>query len=179
MEHKNAVHAGIRFPCDHCDHIASSKRNLRGHMGRKHPTKELPVTYNTVTLNEEEREKERIKNSHKSHHFKIKNQTRTKRTSEPEHKERNEIMTTEESALLICPHCTHTDESKDILIQHMNNKHQEKPRPTSFMSIKGSTIPQPRPKSHSNQTMSDEILLSLWNALPSPEFPASEPSFIA
>ena len=50
VEHKRAIHEGIRFTCEHCDHIASSKRNLRSHMGYKHPEKSLPTTYNAVKM---------------------------------------------------------------------------------------------------------------------------------
>ena len=53
IEHKTSVHDGIRFPCAHCEHIASSKRNLRGHINKKHPEKELPATYNTIKLTDE------------------------------------------------------------------------------------------------------------------------------
>ena len=35
-EHKLAVHERVKFPCDLCKYSASSKRNLRGHMTRKH-----------------------------------------------------------------------------------------------------------------------------------------------
>jgi len=48
QEHRDSVHEGIRFLCDHCDHIASSKRNLRGHMGKKHPDSPLPSTYTSI-----------------------------------------------------------------------------------------------------------------------------------
>lgn len=46
-----AVHEGVRYLCDHCDHVASSKRNLRGHMGRRHAGTPLPANYTTMTLN--------------------------------------------------------------------------------------------------------------------------------
>ena len=48
QEHRDSVHEGIRFLCDHCDHIASSKRNLRGHMGKKHPDHPLPAVYTSI-----------------------------------------------------------------------------------------------------------------------------------
>ena len=48
QEHRDSVHEGIRFLCDHCDHIASSKRNLRGHMGKKHPDHPLPAQYTSI-----------------------------------------------------------------------------------------------------------------------------------
>ena len=48
QEHRDSVHEGIRFLCDHCDHIASSKRNLRGHMGKKHPDMPLPARYTSI-----------------------------------------------------------------------------------------------------------------------------------
>jgi len=54
IEHKTSVHDGIRYPCAHCEHIASSKRNLRGHINRKHPEKKLPAIYNTIKLTDEE-----------------------------------------------------------------------------------------------------------------------------
>lgn len=49
-EHAMAVHEGVRYLCDHCDHVASSKRNLRGHMGRRHAGTPLPTRYTTKTL---------------------------------------------------------------------------------------------------------------------------------
>ena len=49
-EHAMAVHEGVRYLCDHCDHVASSKRNLRGHMGRRHAGTPLPAQYTTKTL---------------------------------------------------------------------------------------------------------------------------------
>ena len=45
-EHKDSLHEHIKFMCGHCDHISSSKRNLRGHMGKRHP--DLPTSYNKV-----------------------------------------------------------------------------------------------------------------------------------
>merc|ERR1712204_152840 len=48
QEHKDAVHEHIRFLCDYCEHIASSKRNLRAHMRMKHPIEELPVVYTKI-----------------------------------------------------------------------------------------------------------------------------------
>jgi hypothetical protein len=47
-EHKEAIHENIKFLCDYCDHISSSKRNLRGHIGKRHPGKDLPVTYTKI-----------------------------------------------------------------------------------------------------------------------------------
>ena len=32
--HIDSVHENIKLLCDHCDHIFSSKRNLRGHIGK-------------------------------------------------------------------------------------------------------------------------------------------------
>ena len=188
VEHKKSVHEGIRFPCDHCDHIASSKRNLRGHMAKRHPAEELPVTYNTVILNDEEKEKERVKNSHKSHNFKIKKEPMTEIAAEPEQDERKEIIANkevanevpkedepveEESVRLLCPHCAHTAESKDSLIQHMGDNHIGRPRPTSFMSIKGSTRPKPPPKARSNHIASGQILMSMYPDIVIKEKPAA------
>ena len=48
QEHKESIHEGIRFLCDHCDHIASSRRNLRVHMGKIHLDKPMPTTYTTM-----------------------------------------------------------------------------------------------------------------------------------
>lgn len=52
QEHRDSVHEGIRFLCDHCDHVASSKRNLRGHMGKKHPDHPLPAQYTSIKADE-------------------------------------------------------------------------------------------------------------------------------
>ena len=48
QEHRDSAHEGIRLLCDHCNHIASSKRNLRGHMGKKHPDHPLPAQYTSI-----------------------------------------------------------------------------------------------------------------------------------
>jgi hypothetical protein len=59
-EHKLAVHEGIKFPCDLCAFEASSKRNLRGHLGRVHTSKNKDVqvkTKNTFKKRTEIKEK--------------------------------------------------------------------------------------------------------------------------
>ena len=48
QEHRDAVHDNIRYLCDLCEHSASSKRNLRGHIGKKHQNVELPTTYTKI-----------------------------------------------------------------------------------------------------------------------------------
>ena len=47
-EHKQAVHEGLKYLCDYCDLIASSRRSLRGHIERKHPHQSLPIIYTSV-----------------------------------------------------------------------------------------------------------------------------------
>ena len=51
-EHVESVHDMIRYICDHCEHIASSKRNLRGHINKKHPGKYLPTVYTKIKANQ-------------------------------------------------------------------------------------------------------------------------------
>ena len=47
-DHVESVHEMIRYLCDHCEHIASSKRSLRGHINKKHPGKSLPTVYTKI-----------------------------------------------------------------------------------------------------------------------------------
>ena len=47
-EHVESVHDMIRYVCDHCEHIANSKRNVRGHINKKHPGKDLPTVYTKI-----------------------------------------------------------------------------------------------------------------------------------
>ena len=47
-DHGESVHEMIRYLCDHCEHIASSKRSLRGHINKKHPGKSLPTVYTKI-----------------------------------------------------------------------------------------------------------------------------------
>ena len=47
-DHKQTVHEGLKYLCDHCDVIASSKRSLRSHIEKKHPNQELPIIYTSV-----------------------------------------------------------------------------------------------------------------------------------
>ena len=47
-KHNNSVHEGLRFLCDHCDFLSSSKENVRSHITRMHPNQELPVIYTSV-----------------------------------------------------------------------------------------------------------------------------------
>ena len=48
QEHRESVHEGLKYSCSHCKHIASSKRNLRAHFGKKHPECLLPSQYSTI-----------------------------------------------------------------------------------------------------------------------------------
>ena len=162
-EHRGSVHEGIRFPCDHCDHIASSKRNIRGHINRRHPDKELPVTYNYIKLTEEEMqeyqmntrsrydEKDRMSQFVRPKPFKkevieeVEEQQFQEEQFEIPEEEEEEVEVT-----FLCPHCAHTSNFKESLIEHMGSVHPGKPLPTSFMSIneKNQTslqIIQPRP----------------------------------
>ena len=47
-KHNNSVHEGLRFLCDHCDFLSSSKDNVRTHITCMHPNQELPVIYTSV-----------------------------------------------------------------------------------------------------------------------------------
>ena len=48
-EHTMTLHEGVRYLCDHCDHVATNKRNLKVHMAKRHQGIPLPSQYTTKT----------------------------------------------------------------------------------------------------------------------------------
>ena len=60
-EHKEAVHDRLRFPCDCCQHTASSRRNLRGHKLKKHPNEKMASQLHPFRITLEEIKKFKIR----------------------------------------------------------------------------------------------------------------------
>ena len=56
-EHKEAVHDCLRFPCDCCQHMASSRQNLRGHKLKKHPNEKTSSQLHPIKMTMEENKK--------------------------------------------------------------------------------------------------------------------------
>ena len=49
-EHVESVHERIKYNCNQCEHLASSKGNIRGHMQKKHPGEDFPFAYTKTKL---------------------------------------------------------------------------------------------------------------------------------
>ena len=158
-EHQKSVHEGIRFTCDYCSHSASSKRNLRAHMGYKHTEEPMPMKYNAIKLSQEEVIHQR--NKGKKRNFKnIKYKSRKKEIMVGKSSETKDIIISKlketdmqvntkidipeqknfmediQDFEVLCPHCSNTFRATNLLLLHLDNHHPGKVVPTSFMSAK-------------------------------------------
>merc|ERR1712129_61636 len=136
-EHKKAVHEGIRFPCDFCDHISSSKRNLRGHMRGKHPAEELPVTYRMKKLSEEEieeymRSRREVDMSQRRSGRVAVRGVKEEEVQEEQEEVQEEVQ--EAEVYFLCPHCSHRGTLESDLMEHMVSQHSDRPLPSSFLT---------------------------------------------
>ena len=75
-EHKQAVHDLLRFPCHCCKHMASSRRNLRGHKAKKHPNEKMSYLLHPVKMALEE-----AKQYNTRKHLKMKRIRKQRKTS--------------------------------------------------------------------------------------------------
>ena len=70
-EHKEAVHDRLKFPCDCCQHMASSRRNLQGHKLKKHPKEKTSSQLHPIKMTIEENKKIKIRYDLRSHKLKM------------------------------------------------------------------------------------------------------------
>lgn len=119
QEHKDAVHENIKFLCDYCDHMSSSRRNIRGHIGKKHPDKDLPKTYAKVKSDSVKAERKEPKTPRKA-----KKPPKVQADQVPETLEQNidqkiKAMIEPREGVWACTDCGKVDKIKAAMKRHV------------------------------------------------------------
>ena len=130
-EHVGAVHEMIKYLCNYCDQISSSKRNLRGHINKKHPDKGLPLTYTSVKANDSDtkspmklnvKDKKLSNSDEETKSLSIPSFQRNKESEESEIQHLN----TDDQGLKNCDQCDFTTMKRKNLVQHVRRIHTSK-----------------------------------------------------
>ena len=122
QEHTESVHENIRFLCDYCDHMASSRRNVRGHIRKKHPDRELPSTYTKVKSDSVKAERREPKTAQK---MKSSATDQVPEILEQDIDEKIETLMERRGGVWACKECEKVDKSKQAIKRHVETHLKE------------------------------------------------------